>query len=111
MADKIVRTYGPAAFATGGVVNIYNQGSALIYDVITHIHIVNTAGTAATFDLHLGTTGISTAASALFTSQPVAANGVYDWYGRLKMTSADFLTGQASAVTCSITIEGVQCVV
>jgi hypothetical protein len=93
------------------VVNIYNQASSLIFDVITHIHIVNTAATPATFDLHLGTTGVSTAASALFTAQPIAANGVYDWYGRLKMTSADYLTGQASAVTVSITVEGIQAVV
>ena len=45
MADKIVRTFGPIALTSTPTTNVYNNTSALIYDVITHIHVVNkTAG-------------------------------------------------------------------
>jgi hypothetical protein len=111
MADKIVRTFGPKAFATSAA-NIYNNTSALIYDVLTHIHVVNTAGSAGTFTLFISaTTGTETAGLEMFVAQPIAANGVYDWYGRLKLLSTDFIVGHASAITITIMGEGVQGVV
>ena len=111
MADKVVRTFGPAAMATSAA-NVYNNTSALIYDVVTHIHVVNTAGASATFSLFVSqTTGTETAGKEVFVAQPIAANGVYDWYGRLKLLSTDFLVGHASAVTVTIMGEGIQGVV
>lgn len=106
------RTAGPIALSATLTTNVYNQGSALIYDVIKHIHVVNKTASAATFSLWLGATGANAAGTELFNSQSVAANSVYDWYGNLKMLSTDFLVGGASAgTTLTITIEGEQYVV
>jgi hypothetical protein len=85
--------------------NVYNQGSALIYDVIKHIHVVNKTSGAVNFTLYLGATGATTAGTEIFFQQNVAANSVFDWYGNMRMNSTDFLVGGASAAT-SLTIEG-----
>lgn len=105
MAGLIKRTFGPVALSATLTTNVYNQGSALIYDVIRHIHVVNKTGGAVTFSLWLGGTGANSAGTELFNAQSVAANAVYDWYGLLKMISTDFLVGGASAGT-SLTITG-----
>ena len=111
MADKIVRTFGPAALATSAA-NIYHNSSALIYDVLTHIHVVNLAGTAGTFSVYISATSATeTAGLEMFVQQPIAAYGVYDWYGRLKLLSTDYIVGHGSAVTITIMGEGVQGVV
>lgn len=107
---SVKRTVGPVAFAVAAA-NIYNQGSALIYDVIKHIHVANTTAGALPFTLFLSqVSGTETAGKELFVGVSVAANSVYDWYGNLKMTSADFLVGHA-AITMTITVEGEQYVV
>lgn len=105
MAGTIKRTFGPVALTNTLTTNVYNQGSALIYDVITHIHVVNKTGGAVTFSLWLGATGANGAGTELFNAHSVAAQSTYDWYGRLKMLSTDFLVGGASAAT-SLTITG-----
>lgn len=105
---SIKRTFGPAAFATSAA-NIYNQASALIYDILKHIHVVNTSAGALTFTLFVSqVTGTETAGKEFFVAQSVAANNVYDWYGNLKLLSTDFLVGHASAVTMTILGEGEQ---
>ena len=112
MADKLVRTVGPVALTTTLTTNVYNQGSALIYDEINHIHVANKTASAATFSLWLGATGGNAAGTELFNGKSVPANDVYDWYGRLKMLSTDFLVGGAGTATAlTITIEGKQAVV
>ena len=112
MAGTIKRTFGPVALSSTLTTNVYNNTSALIYDVITHIHVVNKTAGAVTFTLYLGATGANAAGTELFTGYSVAANSSYDWYGRLKMTSTDFLVGGASAATSlTITGEGEQFVV
>ena len=91
--------------------NIYQGGggSALIYDIVRQIHVVNKTGAAATFSAWLGGTGGNVAGTEFFNGQSVPANGVYDWYGALKMLSTDFLVGAASALTTlTITITGEQ---
>jgi hypothetical protein len=109
---SIKRTAGPLALTNTLTTNVYNQGSALIYDIIKHIHVVNKTAGAVTFSLWLGGTGGNVAGTELFNAQSVAANSVYDWYGNLKMLSTDFLVGGASAATSlTITIEGEQYVV
>lgn len=112
MAGTIKRTAGPVAMSATMTTNIYNQGSALIYDIIRHIHVVNKTSSAATFRLFLGATGANTAGTELFYDQSVAANSSFDWYGVLKMLSTDFLVGGASAgATLTITVMGEQNVV
>jgi hypothetical protein len=99
------RTFGPLALINTYTTNIYNQGSALIYDVIKHIHIANKTGGTGTFRLYLGATGANTAGTELFFDVSVGANSVYDWYGNLRMNSTDFLVGGANANT-TLVIEG-----
>lgn len=112
MAGTIKRTFGPVALSATLTTNIYNNASALIYDVIRHIHIANKSGSAATFTIYLGATGANAAGTELFFNVNVAAGGTFDWYGALKMLSTDFLVGGASAGTAlTITASGEQNVV
>lgn len=109
---SIKKTVGPIALTNTLTTNVYNQASALIYDIIKHIHITNKTAGAVTFTLYLGLTGANTAGTELFTGQSVAANSSFDYYCNLKMLNTDFLVGGASAATSlTILIEGEQYVV
>ena len=112
-SGTIKRIAGPLALTTTLTTNVYNNTSALIYDVIRHIHIVNKTGSAATFTLYLGATGANAAGTEIFgTARSVAANSAFDWYGALKMVSTDFLVGGSGTTTAlTITIMGEQYVV
>ena len=106
------RTVGPVALSSTLTTNVYNNGSALIYDIVKHLHVVNKTGGAVTFSLWIGATGANAAGTEWFNAQSVAANNVYDWYGNLKMLSTDFLVGGASAATSlTLVLEGEQYVV
>jgi hypothetical protein len=106
MAGTVKRTFGPLALTNTTTTNVYNQGSALIYDVIKHINIVNKTAGAVTFSLWLGATGGNAAGTEVIGSGlSIAAGGSFNWYGNLKMLSTDFLVGGASANT-SLTITG-----
>lgn len=112
MPGTIKRLAGPLALTTTTTTNVYNNTSALIYDVIRHIHVANKTAQTASFSLYLGATGGNAAGTELFKLKAVAANDCYDFYCSLKMLSTDFLVGgsdTASALT--ITIEGEQYVV
>lgn len=105
--------FGPAAMATAvanllncaltsnsGPVGISSPASLALYLLITHIRLVNTASSAATASLFIGTTATSaTAAAFAFNGYSIAANSYVDWYGRVRLDAADYLTGLASAVT------------
>lgn len=109
MAGTYKRTVGPVALTTTMTTNVYNQGSALIYDVIRHIHVVNKTGAAATFSLWLGATGGNVAGTEVFSAQSVAANSSFDYYCALKMLSTDFLVGGAgTTLALVLTAEGEQ---
>ena len=112
MAGTIKRTAGPLALTTTLTTNVYNQTSALIYDVIRHIHVANKTGSAASFSLWLGATGANTAGTELFNAYSVPAQSTYDYYCAMKMLSTDFLVGGSNTGTAlTITIEGDQFVV
>lgn len=112
MAGTIKRTFGPLALTTTLTTNVYNQASALIYDIIRHIHITNKTASAATFSLWLGATGANAAGTELFVGVSVPANSSFDWYGALKLASTDFLVGGSNTATAlTITAEGEQNVV
>lgn len=106
------RTFGPLALTTTLTTNVYNQASALIYDLIRHIHITNKTASAATFTLYLGATGGNVAGTELFVAVSIAANSSFDYYNALKMLSTDFLVG-GSNTTLALVIyaEGEQYVV
>jgi hypothetical protein len=90
------KTFGPVALTTTLTTNVYNNTSALIYDVVKHIHITNKTGTAATFTLYKGLTGANTAGTELFVAVSVAANSSFDYYpANMVLKSTDFLVGGA----------------
>lgn len=82
--------------ASGGV----NGGSSGQYITLTHIRIINKTATAATFSLWLGATGANAAGTEVVgTAQSVAPNSAYDWYGVMRLDTADFLVGGAGTAT------------
>lgn len=105
MPGTYKRTFGPLALTTTLTTNVYNNTSALLYDIIRHIHIANKTASAATFTLYLGATGANAAGTELFVAVSVAANSYFDWYGAMKMVSTDFLVGGAGT-TLALTITG-----
>jgi len=106
------RTFGPVALSATLTTTIYNNTSALIYDVIKHLHVVNKTAGAVTFSIWIGASAGNAAGTEWFNAQSVAANNVYDWYGNLKLLTADFLVGGASAATSLTAVgEGEQYVV
>lgn len=107
------RLVGPVALTTTLTTNVFNQASALLFSVITHIRIVNKhASTAAKATLYLGATGANAAGTEVLFGKAVAVGDVYDWYGRLRMDSTDFLVGGAdTTLALTIEIEGEQHVV
>ena len=112
MAGVIKKLAGPLALTTTYTTDIYVPASALIYDIVRHIHVVNKTAGIVTFRLYLGATGTNAAGTELFFDQSIAAYATFDYYCALKLTSATFLVGGASANTSlSITIEGESIVV
>lgn len=103
MAGTLKRIFGPLALTNTYTTNVYNQGSALIYDLIRYLHIANKTGGAVTFRLFIGATGANAAGTEWFFDKSIAAGDVYTHYCALKLTSTDFLVGGASAAT-SLTI-------
>lgn len=105
MAGTIKRTFGPLALTNTYTTNVYNNTSALLFDVIRHIHIVNKTSGSVTFRLWVGATGANAAGTEIFYDHTVTAFNTFDWYCAMKMVSTDFLVGGASAAT-SLTITG-----
>ena len=106
---------GPAALANAAA-NVVNPptvtgGTGLAgtnantYLLITHIKLVNKTAGAVTASLFIGATGGSAAGTEFWVSATsIPANSSIDWYGRLRLEPADFLSGLAGAAT-SITFE------
>jgi hypothetical protein len=115
MASNKAFRFGPVALSATLTTNILNPptatggtngGSSAQYIILRHIRIVNKTAGAVTFSLYLGATGANAAGTEIIgTALSIAANSAYDWYGLLRLDSADFLVGGASAGT-SLTIQG-----
>ncbi len=104
-----IKKIGPTSLTNTLTTNVYNQSSALIYDVIRRIIVANKTGSAATFTLYLGATGANAAGTELFVAKSVPANDTFTFSMNLKMLSTDFLVGGASAnTTLVITLESEQ---
>lgn len=109
-ANKTIRM-GPVAMSNTLTTNIVNPPTltggtglagtnAATYLIIRHIRIVNKTAGAVTFSLWLGATGGNVAGTEVIgLGNSVAANSYVDWYGMLRMDTADFLVGGASAAT------------
>lgn len=106
---------GPAAL-TNSAANILNCNITSLagpvgytqtqpYILLTHIRIVNKTSGAVTVSLYIGATGGSSAGTEFgYNGYSIPANSYVDWYGRLRLDVADFLSGLASANT-SLTFE------
>ena len=114
-SNKTVR-FGPVAVAAT-VGNIINPptlaggtglagANAATYVILRHIRIVNKSAAAVTFSGYIGLTGGSAAGTEfLGTGLSIAGNTPYDWHGLVRLDTADFFSGLASAAT-SLTIQG-----
>ena len=111
MAGAIKKLVGPVALTTTYTTNVFNDGSALLYSVVRHIHVANKAA-ADTWRLYLGATGANAAGTELFFDHAIGAKAVFDYYTAMKLLSTDFLVGgAATTLTLVITIMGEQYVV
>jgi len=113
MAGQLKKISGPAYLANAAA-DIYTPAAATIYTVIRQIHIANVTAGAVTYTLYVGATGGSAAGTEIAKGVSVPANSSVDQFFApgLKMTSADFLSGLASAATSlTITVIGEQNVV
>src|SRR5678815_2089978 len=110
--------FGPVALTTTLATNILNPGTttggtnstSAPYDkltiLLTHIRVVNKTGSAATVSLWIGATGGNAAGTEFgFQAYSVPANSYVDWYGRMRLSTSDFLVGGAGTTT-ALTIEG-----
>src|SRR5437660_817714 len=112
-ANKTV-PLGPVALTATTTTNIFSPPTTTggtgvpenvtnTYYVIRHIRIVNKTATAATFSLWRDATGGNTAGKEIIgQGLSVAANSAFDWYGLLRLDSADtnkFIVGGAGTAT------------
>jgi hypothetical protein len=113
LSGQVKRTVGPVALTSTLSTNVYNNTSALLYDVLKWIHVVNKTGSSHNFTLFIGATGANAAGTEWFNAQVVAANSSFDLpLGNLKLLSTDFIVGGADANTAlTLIITGEQVVV
>ncbi len=114
MALGTVKLLVPPAYIANAAANIYVPSSALIYGIVTHIHIANVTAGAITFSLFVGATGGSAGGTQLEGTYSVAANSDWDKYFSpgLRLSSTQFLTGVASAAnSLTVTVMGFEAVV
>ncbi len=116
-SNKMIRI-GPVALTTTLTTNILNPqtltggvsaggtSNTATYLILRHIRISNKTGSAATFSLWIGATGANAAGTEFIgTAQSVAANSYVDWYGMVRLDTADFLVGGAGTAT-ALTLSG-----
>lgn len=115
-SNKTIRV-GPVALTTTLTTNILNPqtltggvtsgtSNTATYLILRHIRISNKTSSAATFSLYIGATGANTAGTEFMgTAQSVPANSYVDWYGMVRLDTADFLVGGAGTAT-ALTLEG-----
>ncbi len=119
MASNKIINIGPIALTTTLTTNILNCNVTAVtgpvgmimtqpYLIIRHIRIVNKTASAATFSLWKGATGANAAGTEIVgQGLSVAANSAYDWYGLMRLDSADFVVGgSGTAAALTIQFEG-----
>lgn len=125
MASNKTFRFGPIALTNTTTTNLLNPptvtggtngGTSNVYIVLNHIRVGNKTAGAVTFATWIGATGANAAgtegpfvgaasAGSLTQGVSVPANSYVDWYGKVRLDTADFLVGGASAAT-SLTIMG-----
>lgn len=115
MASNKAFRFGPVALTTTLTTNILNPptatggtngGSSAQYIILRHVRVLNKTAGAITFSLYLGAATTNALGTEFIgIGKSVAANDAYDWYGSVRIDSADFVVGGASAMT-SLVIQG-----
>jgi hypothetical protein len=105
MANTLKKLFRGAATTTTTTV-LYTVPASTT-TAVTNIIITNTAASAATFTLGMGTAGANT---ALHTTTAIAANSTIYLDIRQVLDTTNTITGGASAVTVSFHISGVEIV-
>ena len=115
MAANKTENFGPVTLSTVLTTNIVAPAAAgasavgytatATYILIQHIHISNRTGTAATVTLYKGATGANLAGTDLFVGLSVAANNVYDWYGKLRLEGTNGFIVGGSGTLNALTFE------
>lgn len=73
------------------------------YLIIQHIRISNKTAAPVTVTLYKGATGGSAAGTEVgFVNASIPANGALDYYGKIRLDAADFLTGIAGAANALV---------
>lgn len=101
MPGTLKRVAGPIALTNTLTTTLYNQSSALIYDSIKQINIINKTSSPHTFTAYLGASGGNVAGTEIAFQLPIPANSVVPLFFSpgLKMLSSDFIVGGADANT------------
>lgn len=103
MADTAKRLYGPAAQATSATTRYTVPGSTTT--IIRHWIATNTATTAGTITVSIGT---DAAGTRIWDAIPVPAKSVVEFQGFLVMAAAEVLQVTASATTITFTVNGIE---
>ena len=125
-SNKSIRI-GPIQLGVTTTTNLFNPPtltggvnppalSTASYVIIRHIRVSNNSAGAVQFATWVGSTGTNATAAAgpfpgiasagtLTNGVSVAANSYVDWYGALRMDTADFLVGGALTSATALTIE------
>ena len=117
-ANKIINIQ-PIALTTTLTTNVLNTNITSVagpvgltatqpYVILRHIRITNKTVSAATFSFWKGASAGNVAGTEIIgTGVSVAANSSYDYYGILRLDSADFLVGGSNTATAlTFTAEG-----
>jgi hypothetical protein len=125
-SNKAIRI-GPIQLGTTTTTNLFNtptltggvnppSTSTASYVILRHIRVSNNSAAAVQFATWIGTTGTNATAAAgpfpgiaaagtLTNGVSVAANSYVDWYGALRMDTADFLVGGSLTSATALTLE------
>ena len=120
MAQNKILNSQPILLTATLTTNLFNVGGSVLttaqtgftfsglYAIIRHARIINITGVAQTYTIYKGATGGNVAGTQVFGSgYSVAANSSFDWYGIMRLDTADFLVGGASlATSLTLTLEG-----
>jgi len=123
MAANKVLKFGPTAVVVQPTItNFINPGTATAgvgftstnpYIILRHLRVVNKTASPANFAMWLGATGGSAAGTEVIAGGnatatlgiSVAANSFFEWFGMLRMESADFLT-MTTNTTLTLVVNG-----
>lgn len=110
MNNRIER-FGPVALTNTLTTNILNSNITSLSGpvgwtatqpviIVRHMRVTNKTGTPQSVSLWIGATGANAAGTEFaWQGKTVPANDSIDWFGEVRLNSADFLVGGASANT------------